>query len=213
MRFVSYSFGLCGIALATTAPVFAQNVMGNLAGSTPDITVASLIGTNDRDFGPSGTVGLDTLNFVSFQAVLNNNTAGALILPGGIFSEVAGVPGVQLAAFTPQSIAPGLATYTYTTVAPFSLSSSVRYFFVLDGFINGTPNSVEWFRGIGSPAPVSTPNMTFNDYQLRLNNGAWEFRDTNPLFQVNATVAPEPGTMALVSLGLIGGILARRRKP
>jgi hypothetical protein len=64
------------------------------------------------------TMGSQSLEFVSVVALMSNTTPGSTLM-GGIFSDVGGNPGVQLAAFDPVPVPTNTpaSNFTLTTAA------------------------------------------------------------------------------------------------
>jgi hypothetical protein len=212
MRSIVTAFAVAIVGIALFAgQVRADVILSNLPG-TPSGTGTNLgLGTDlaDRTKGVGLTTGALPLDFVSMTALISNTTP-ASVLSGGIFSDVAGNPGVQLAPFAPVPVPASTpaSQISITTAAPFTLNPSTTYWFVLDG--PPTTNSLLWQSLNPNVAP--TPNgVSFVGYRFSSNGGTtWASSTIFNGMRIEANVVPEPASLGL--LAGAGALLLRRRR-
>ncbi len=138
------------------------------------------------------------------------DVGGVTFMGGGttnfqVVNDASGRPGSTV-------IASGTITFTGTA----SIKS-----FVASGAVNAGTNY--WLTGspVSSDSSVlwlhSTPVVNGMVASRSSTVGVWSISSgTQSAFRINGTLlsgsAPEPGTLALLALGMVGGVVARRRK-
>lgn len=209
--------GLCACTLGLAAPAQASVILSNLPGTgVPGSGLGFGFDGVDRTKAVGLTVGANDLSFTSLTGLFRNNAGvGAAVVTGGIFSDAGGNPGAQLVAFNPGSVAAGASAVleTLTAVGPFTLMANTSYWFLLDG------PAIESFLVWDTPNAAPTPSAevaSFDGYRFSSNGGAsWSNSLIFNGVQIEAsrlTSLPEPGTLVLFGLGLLGLGIARRRQ-
>ena len=201
--------GLCAFTLGLAAPAKAIVILSNLPGTTS--------GGTELNFTIKAvglTVGSNDLSFTSLTALFSNLTNDAQAVVGGIFADVGGNPGAQLVAFNPGSIAAGAGGVqeTFTAVASFTLMANTSYWFVLRN--QNVLGSVFWNSVASNPAPTPSVEVSYDGYVFSLDGVNWSGSGVFNGVQIEASriaVLPEPGTLAVFGLGLLGLGVARRR--
>ena len=191
------------LALTFAASAQATVVVSNLSQSTFGTDSGVLVAA-----GQQFTTGSTTENL---QSVTLRLLGSADSLNVSLYSDNAGNPGtslLSLGSLTPSGS--GYANYSLTAPSAFSLVASTAYWVVAT--YNGTPS---WaytystsYTGTGSLGNVAnsttgvgswtTYSGAFEPYQLEVDSGA-------------ASV-PEPSTLALIGLGVVGLGFGRRKK-
>ena len=95
--------------------------------------------------------------------------------------------------------------FVATLPAPFLAQAGVRYWVSPFAFHNSLNPVLSW---MGS---ANTSGVSFQEEYI---NNVFQSRNQQPgdrVFAIIGTAAPEPGTLSLLALGALGGVLARRR--
>ena len=210
--------GLCVFTLGLAAPAKAIVILSNLPGTGSGTGTNLGTGTDgvDRIKAVGLTVGANDLFFISLTGLFSNPDDEARSVTGGIFSDVGGNPGAELFALNPVTVAAGASAVleTLTAVAAFNLLANTSYWFVLDG--PAVANNLLWETLAPNTAPTASPEVSFDGYRLSTSGGAsWgasgSFNGVEIEVSSRAVVLPEPGSLALFGLGLLGlGIACRR---
>lgn len=206
-------------ALPNTAQ--AQAIISNSPSSSSTGGGSSLTATANRKafgFTTSATAAF-SFSSLDIAARFASGGADAQIL-GGIYSNAGGSPSAtQLVAFNSVTVLTTQLTptvYTFTPVSAFSLSPSTTYWVELFGASDA--NVADWTTNVANDAPNVTGagagDVSLVGYRFSNSGGStWTVSNTrNALTITLASSAPEPGTLALLALGMVGGVVARRRK-
>jgi hypothetical protein len=207
MRNVAFAalVGSCALAATASADIILSNLPGNPSGTGTNLG----LGTDgvDRTKGVGLTMGVDSMQFVSMEALMNNSENVARDLSGGIYADAGGNPGALLAGFVPVSIPAGTDSqvFSISTAGAFTLDAGTTYWFVLDG--PGTTNSLLWESLNPNQAPTGT--VAFVGYRFSSNGGAsWGSSSIYNGMTINAVI-PAPGTLGVLALA---GLASRRRR-
>jgi hypothetical protein len=201
----------------------AQAVISNslLSNSTSG---SSLQATSFRKAFGFTTSATGSFSFTSLgiTARFASGIADAQIL-GGIYSDAGGIPSAtQLVAFNSVTVPTTQTTptvYTFTPVSAFSLSPSTTYWVSLFG-ASDTDIAV-WTINASNNFPSVTGagagDISLLGYTFSTNGGGgWGVSATSNALTITlasgGSSAPEPGTLALLALGIVGGVVAKRRK-
>ena len=212
--------GLCAFALGLTQPAQAIVILSNLPGTPINIGSNLGLGTDGytRVKAVGLTIGANDLSFTSLTGLFGNPDLEAREVSGGIFSDLGGFPDAQLVAFNPASVPAATLLLnpvqrTLTAVAPFTLLANTSYWFVLEG--PAVPNRLFWNELAPNTAPTASAEVSYIGYSFSEHGGAtWASSRFFNGVQIEASrvgVLPEPGTLALFGLGLLGLGIARRR--
>lgn len=215
MRFCVLSFSVA-IIIGVSTGVYAELVISNL-NETPTGAYAIISpfgGSPEGDAWaqafttPSSGPGwvLDSLTLTLREA---GDAPGDLTV--GLYSDTSGTPGTLLVALTgPNPTGGALQQLSYTPGSSFTLAPNSTYFAVLTA-TTSPGNFYEW-QLMSSTGETGESGWSIADGSRSNPSGAiWV--DHSPLaIGVNATVVPEPSTAAMTLLGLIGTMLASRRR-
>lgn len=200
-------FGIALVALAGTS-VSAQVILSNLPATNSTTGTNLGIGTDgaDRTKGVGLTTGAVPLMFDTITAPVSNAGSDAL-LSGGIFSDVAGNPGILLAAFDPLNIPSGTVgmNASLSIGGGFTLLPSTTYWFVLDG--PSVSNSLLWHSLSPNVAPTAN-GVAFVGYRFSSNGGS-TWGNSTTFNGVSIAVIPAPAAFAPLAGA---GLLAFRRR-
>jgi hypothetical protein len=185
---------------------------------------SSLTATNNRKAFGFTTSATGSFSFTSLDitAITGIGIPDAQIL-GGIYSNAGGIPSAtQLVAFNSVTVPTTGITptvYTFTPVSAFSLSPSTTYWVSLFG-ASDTDIAV-WTINASNNFPSVTGagagDISLVGYTISGDGGGtWGSSSISNALTITlasgGSSAPEPGTLALLALGIVGGVVARRRK-
>lgn len=153
---------------------------------------------------------------IQFWALQDNASSYTGSIAWSINSDASGVPGSILVSgtSTPTAVPTGLtfagsAEFVYLFSVPVTpLSASTIYWLVLhNGPTNAIPSTnMAWENSNGNSGNSQTMD-------LALASQPWLANFSSLAFNIlDVSAVPEPGTMLLLSAGLAGGILLRRRR-
>ncbi len=211
--------GLCAFTLSLAQPAQAIVILSNLpaAGSNTGTALGLDINGNVRIKAVGLTVGVNDLSFTSMSGLFSNRDNVVRSVTGGIFSDVGGDPGGQLVAFNPASVAAGAVAVqeTLTAVSAFTLMAGTSYWFVLEG--PAVANGLIWNRLAANFPPTPSAEVSYDGYRFSIDGGTnWSVSGLYNGVEIEASRIvdlPEPGTLALFGLGLLGlGIAGRRAR-
>ncbi len=134
------------------------------------------------------------------------NTFTAMVYSQG--GNLAGIfPGSNLGTLTGATDPSAAGTYTYNAPSGMTLSPSTTYFIVLTAGTSAANGAFAW--GFMNAYSYQSTDGWGASVTLSSNSGSspsWTRLGSNPLydysqFAINATAAPEPGTLGLLALG------------
>jgi len=217
LRFVSGPAVAAGLLIGTFcttsahAAVLISNLNGNDSGGT------TLVGSLDRSkavgFTLPGGNGYQFDNAVVRLDIGNvTRTLGA-----GIYGSTAGTPsGSALTTLTiPAFTATGIQNYTLSPGTPLVLQPLTTYFLVVYGTSPGSSTSyIDWMANSPSAAPtgVATFAGAYGDNSGAVTVPPTTASSTANSFAINATAVPEPGTVSLLLLSVLGAGVMRWRR-
>jgi hypothetical protein len=235
MSFSLRSLFIVGVMATLAVSSSAQSTIafGNLGGTTGTVAQTDAFpiffyDSNNDFWGAVGfTVGGTSYTFdhvtAPFYSLYSDTPT---TVEGGIYSNVGGNPGLQLAAFNTLSVDPQSVqskTYDLTLASgSLQLQSGASYFIVVH---DAAPGPI-WIRTGAATSPSSSLGFTFDSYRGSSNGGAaWDssgyygVSSIKPSFDLYVTPAasavPEPSTYAAIigalAFGAVG--VVRRRSP
>nr|WP_246386082.1 choice-of-anchor R domain-containing protein [Armatimonas rosea] len=162
------------------------------------------------------TAALSNFQFTSATISLTLVTGTNNTVSGGIYADSGGNPSsTQLVAFNTVSVSSGGVNYrTFTPVSTFQLTPNTTYWV---RFFSTTAGAGTQWNAVPSTFPTATGDynglVTLLGYKNSNTSGAsWGTSTLTNGITITLVTLPEPGTFALLALGLVGGVIARRRK-
>lgn len=179
----------------------ADIVISNLPGNDGSQTAGINGGSRTKGMGFSMPAGTDY--FLDNVIARLNITALGVIPVFEVFSDSSGSPGVLLTTLNnPAFPSLGIANFSFTPSGSFTLVGGRTYW-----IIASSANAVyDWKASSPSITPTGIATHT------RATFGAYVPMNTSSIlvsYEINGTVVPAPGAMAILSLG---GLLAIRRR-
>lgn len=165
------------------------------------------------------TGALSNFNFSSVTISLTRVSGSANTVSGGIYannpSNGNNPSSTQLVAFNTVAVTTGGIHYrTLTPVTDFQLAPNTTYWV---RFFSTTPGSGTQWNAVPSTQPTASGDfpglVTLLGYRNSNDSGGgWGTSGLTNAINISLVTIPEPGTLALLALGIAGGIVARRRK-
>ena len=208
----THAFALLGIATLLALPQAARaDVVFSTFGPADSFSGSAYIlagvgsGIGYRAFAmpftPSSSFTLNSVEVAGRHDVNTNNYSFQIV------NDAAGSPGATIiASGTITSFTAGASIQSFA--ASGAVSASTNYWLTMSPGANDTWGG--WY--------LSSPNVSGTIGQRAAPGGAWSTTGgTQAAFRINGTLlggsAPEPGTLALLALGMVGGaVVVRRRK-
>jgi PEP-CTERM motif len=185
-----------------------QNLATNGSGN-------ALNGNQTKAYGFT-TGALSNFNFSSVTIPLSRNSGTTNTVSGGIYANNGGNPSsTQLVAFNSVAVSTGAVNYrTLTPVTDFPLVPNTTYWV---RFFSTAPGDVTQWDAVPSTFPVASGEFPglITPIGYRNSNdqgGTWGTSTLTNGITITLVTIPEPGTLALLALGMVGGVIARRRK-
>ncbi len=202
---VTLSASLLLSVAATAGPVITFTYVSNLASSDNTTFLVS-----NTDLATSFTMGGASSTRYAAGLLLDGVSSSGIVHPNisagynaYIYSDASGSPGIVLYTFTTEYNASPKALVTFPAPANSTLAADTTYWLVLKTLGTGYPGTWEATTVDSSTSPN---DWTIPGGEKSLLSGT---SANTPLFQI--VVTPEPGTLALASLGGLGLTLFRRR--
>lgn len=162
------------------------------------------------------TAALSNFRFTSATISLTLTSGTNNTVSGGIYADNGGNPSsTQLVALNSVSVSSGGINYrTLTPVSTFQLTPNTTYW--VRFFSTTTGAGTQW-NAVPSTFPTASGEfpglVTPIGYRNSNSSGAsWGPSGLTNSISITLVTIPEPGTLALLALGIAGGVIARRRK-
>ncbi|MEP6763538.1 MAG: choice-of-anchor R domain-containing protein [Gemmatimonadaceae bacterium] len=207
---------LVGLALVACPAITEAQILSNLTGGT--LLQGSDIGFSVKAVGL--TIGANPFAFTSMRALLNSEPFGLIpgSVTGGIYSNVGGNPSTLLSSFNTVNVPTAGQDFiaTFTLGSAFTMNAGSTYWFVLRDLANPNGSAAVWRAN--DVAPVASAGVGFAGYRVSIDGLAtWTTSGIMNRVQIEGNVigsstVPEPATYAMVLVGLIGIVTARRRR-
>lgn len=206
--------GCAALPVTAKAQTFISNDLNLNAATNGSGT--ELNDTQTKAYGFT-TGASSNFTFTSVTIALSKNTGTTNTISGGIYSNNAGQPSAtQLVAFNTVSVTTSAVNYrTLTPLSTFTLTPGTTYWV---RFFSTTAGTGTQWDAVPSTQPIASgesPTLVTPIGYRNSNNsgGSWGTSGlTNALNITLNTTVPEPGTLAFLGLGMVGGVLAKCRK-
>lgn len=161
----------------------------------------------------------------AFSAIIRDDSYGICTFTAGLYADNGGQPGslllslgdVNFGGFTSSSFS----EYTFDTGGSFTLNSGSTYWIGVSGRAIGSGYYGEWGvdsannnNGTTPTSPGSVATFLQSDFSQGYPVG-YSYVTQIPAFEIDATPVPEPSTMSLMAvslLGLVGINVCRKSK-
>jgi PEP-CTERM motif len=210
------SLALLGLAMlphTVHAQTFISNDLGQSSATNGSGTNLNDTQTKAYGFTTSATAGF---TFTSVTIALSRNSGSANTISGGLYANNAGNPSsTQLVAFDEVSVTTSAVNYrTLTPLSSFQLSPGTTYWV---RFFSTTAGAGTQWDAVPSTQPTASGEASSQVTPIGYRNsnnsgGTWGTSGLTNSVTITLATVPEPGTLALLALGIVGGVVARRRK-
>lgn len=192
---------LCSCMFAIPAQAAAIN-FNNVTAATAGTDSVASVGPLADSFSTAeyGT----TLNQVSVKLLADTPSDGGSVRLQ-LLSNSSNNPGAvltTLGTFADSSLSTSLANYTLTVTTPFGLTANTRYWIEMVS----TGSSAAWAWSFDETGPGVSNQFLSNAFGTFANIG------NSPYQMQVVTASPEPSTLAIMGIGLVGVAAAIRRR-